>query len=274
MGSGASKERRSSVSSSRRGSKVDGDAKSGKQVQAQTLDKDNEIEKSNNLEKADSNGSVNESGDDTIGAEKTDSNGKLDEEQEADDTPRATYSPTATPGNPITVPSSSKPSPVISPVSPTVKDDELSKSVAPGGEASGKFDIEDVIARLLAARYAKPGKSICLKNSEIMQVCYRAREVFLGQSCLLELNPPVNIVGDIHGQYDDLLRIFDIMGYPPQTNYLFLGDYVDRGKQSLETILLLLCYKIKYPENFFILRGNHECASVNRGKEEQFCLFQ
>uniref|UniRef100_A0A2K5CPR8 Serine/threonine-protein phosphatase n=1 Tax=Aotus nancymaae TaxID=37293 RepID=A0A2K5CPR8_AOTNA len=91
-------------------------------------------------------------------------------------------------------------------------------------------------------RGSKPGKNVQLQENEIRGL----------QPILLELEAPLTICGDIHG------------GFLPESNYLFLGDYVDRGKQLLETICLLLAYKIKYPENFFLLRGNHECASINR----------
>lgn len=134
-----------------------------------------------------------------------------------------------------------------------------------GSSAGVVIDVEDLIQRLLDAGYSgKRTKNVCLKNSEIQVVCSTARELFLSQPPLLELSPPVKIVGDVHGQYNDLIRMFSKCGFPPAANYLFLGDYVDRGKQSLETILLLLCYKIKYPDNFFLLRGNHECANVTR----------
>jgi serine/threonine-protein phosphatase PP1 catalytic subunit len=127
------------------------------------------------------------------------------------------------------------------------------------------IDLDDMISRLLDAAYAgKITKTVCLKNAEITAICQAAREVFLSQPALLELSPPVKIVGDVHGQYTDLIRMFEMCDFPPNSNYLFLGDYVDRGKQSLETILLLLCYKLKFPENFFLLRGNHECANVTR----------
>ena len=58
--------------------------------------------------------------------------------------------------------------------------------------------------------------------------------------------------------------MFEVGGFPPNTNYIFLGDYVDRGKQSIEVICLLMAYKLKNEVNFFLLRGNHECASINR----------
>ena len=74
--------------------------------------------------------------------------------------------------------------------------------------------------------------------------------------------PPVNIVGDIHGQYADLKKIFELEGEPPKKNYLFLGDYIGRGPMQLEVILLMLAYKIKYPENFFMLRGCHETKAM------------
>lgn len=144
-----------------------------------------------------------------------------------------------------------------------------SDNASPTGEmaigALKTADLDDMIKRLIDAGYAgKVTKTVCLKNAEITAICQAAREVFLSQPALLELSPPVKIVGDVHGQYTDLIRMFEMCGFPPNSNYLFLGDYVDRGKQSLETILLLLCYKLRFPENFFLLRGNHECANVTR----------
>ncbi|KAI5281858.1 hypothetical protein KEM54_003110 [Ascosphaera aggregata] len=127
------------------------------------------------------------------------------------------------------------------------------------------IDLDEMISRLLDAGYStKVTKAVCLKNAEIVAICTAARELLLSQPALVELSAPVKVVGDVHGQYRDLIRLFEMCGFPPSSNYLFLGDYVDRGKQSLETILLLMSYKLKYPENFFLLRGNHECANVTR----------
>jgi serine/threonine-protein phosphatase PP1 catalytic subunit len=126
------------------------------------------------------------------------------------------------------------------------------------------LDVDSIIDRLLEVRGSKPGRQVQLTEQEIKSLCIQSRDIFINQPILLELEAPIKIWGDTHGQYYDLLRLFEYGGFPPESNYIFLGDYVDRGKQSLETICLLLAYKIKYPENFFLLRGNHECASIKR----------
>ncbi|XP_069124191.1 uncharacterized protein [Argopecten irradians] len=125
------------------------------------------------------------------------------------------------------------------------------------------LDLDRIIYQLLTYQDA-PGRQVQLPESQIRQLCQLSREIFMEQPNLLELESPITIVGDIHGQFQDLISHFERNGFPGEANYLFLGDYVDRGKRSLETICLCLAYKIKYPKNFFLLRGNHECASINR----------
>ncbi|ESO11541.1 hypothetical protein HELRODRAFT_166542 [Helobdella robusta] len=98
---------------------------------------------------------------------------------------------------------------------------------------------------------------------KILALCAVSRETFMSQSMLVEMDAPVNICGDIHGQYVDLLELFRVVGNPSEKPFLFLGDYVDRGKQSLECICLLFIYKVKYPKTFFLLRGNHEEKQMN-----------
>ena len=125
-------------------------------------------------------------------------------------------------------------------------------------------EISGAVHLLLGARKCAPGTEINLPEPMIVKIVKASRELFMQQPMLVEITAPVNICGDTHGQYADLLHLFDIGGFPPDSNYLFLGDYVDRAKQSIEVITLCLCYKLLYPESFFLLRGNHECASLNR----------
>ena len=110
----------------------------------------------------------------------------------------------------------------------------------------------------------KPGKTVDLKEEEIKMLIDKSLIIIKEQKMLVELEAPLRVCGDIHGQYYDLLRIFEHCGYPGDNNFLFLGDYVDRGKQSLETICLLLAYKIKFPNKVYLLRGNHESSVTNR----------
>ena len=83
-------------------------------------------------------------------------------------------------------------------------------------------------------------------------------EVFKNEESMLHINGPIVVVGDLHGHLLDLFRIFNIYGKPSTTKYLFLGDIVDRGEFSLETITMILLAKILFPKNVFVIRGNHE----------------
>ena len=104
-----------------------------------------------------------------------------------------------------------------------------------------------------------------INNEAILWLCRQAKVAFMNDSMLVKTNAPIKICGDLHGQYNDLLNIFKKLGYPSKENrYMFLGDYVDRGRHSLEIIILLFCYKILFHNDVILLRGNHETSDVSR----------
>ncbi|XP_022664615.1 serine/threonine-protein phosphatase PP1-gamma catalytic subunit-like [Varroa jacobsoni] len=123
-------------------------------------------------------------------------------------------------------------------------------------------NLDNVLERLLKVRKTK-ALYVDLKMEEVQYVIDKAQEIISSQPMLIELDPPLHICGDTHGQFHDLLRILNHGKHPPMANYLFLGDYVDRGRNSIEVLCLLLIYKIKYPGNVFMLRGNHESVRIN-----------
>ncbi|XP_009398342.2 serine/threonine-protein phosphatase BSL3 isoform X2 [Musa acuminata AAA Group] len=128
-----------------------------------------------------------------------------------------------------------------------------------------------VIAHLLKPRGWKPPvrRQFFLDCNEIADLCDSAERIFTSEPSVLQIKAPVKIFGDLHGQFGDLMRLFDEYGAPSTAgdisyiDYLFLGDYVDRGQHSLETIALLLALKVECPHNVHLIRGNHEAADIN-----------
>ena len=131
-------------------------------------------------------------------------------------------------------------------------------------ENENNDSIYKIIKKLKKARKGSICQELSIKEDECNYIIDKSYEIFQKEESLLKIQAPLYICGDIHGQYYDLLRVFDILNYPPQSTFLFLGDYVDRGKQSLECLLLLLCLKIQYPDKILLLRGNHECEALNK----------
>ncbi|KAK7197486.1 serine/threonine-protein phosphatase PP1 [Novymonas esmeraldas] len=103
-----------------------------------------------------------------------------------------------------------------------------------------------------------------LKEDIIRLILRRVRPILMSQPMLVRTEAPINVCGDIHGQITDLVEIFKAGGLPPNSRYLFLGDYVDRGKYGTEVITVLLGLKVLFPKRIYVLRGNHETDSICR----------
>jgi serine/threonine-protein phosphatase PPG1 len=150
----------------------------------------------------------------------------------------------------------------------------VSDRVCTNLQTLASIDLDECIERLY--------KKELLAELVIEAICAKAKELLMKESNVVHIAAPVTVVGDIHGQFFDMLEIFKIGGFCPNTNYLFLGtaisdgspififsdsqtgDYVDRGLFSVETISLLVCLKLRYPHRVHLIRGNHESRGVTQ----------
>jgi len=124
------------------------------------------------------------------------------------------------------------------------------------GWAVGISDLDRQIDQLRRCEY--------IKESEVKALCTKAREILVEECNVQRVDAPVTICGDIHGQFYDLVELFKVGGDCPDTNYLFMGDFVDRGFYSVETFLLLLALKVRYADRITLIRGNHESRQITQ----------
>lgn len=116
------------------------------------------------------------------------------------------------------------------------------------------MDIDDLICRV------KDGKEIT--PDDIFSLCKLSIDIFREEENVIRIHSPLTVCGDVHGDFDNVLSIFEIFGDPPEGRYLFLGDYVDRGDKSVATAVYLLALKVKYRDDFYLIRGNHETTDT------------
>ncbi len=112
---------------------------------------------------------------------------------------------------------------------------------------------------MLRDHLAREGK---LEKADLLELINTFIGVVKAEPNIVRIQDPVTVVGDIHGQYYDLLKLLEVGGNPEDTQYLFLGDYVDRGAFSIEVVILLYALKINFKSTIFMLRGNHECRQL------------
>ncbi len=103
-----------------------------------------------------------------------------------------------------------------------------------------------------------------LSEDDVVELAAKCKELLQQEANVTHVHAPVVVVGDTHGQFHDLMEIFKIAGKAPDTNYLFLGDYVDRGYYSVETVCMVIALKVRYPSRIVMIRGNHESRQITQ----------
>ena len=103
-----------------------------------------------------------------------------------------------------------------------------------------------------------------ITTPQLLHLCQSLKSLLIEECSVVTVQSPVNVCGDLHGQFWDLLSLFETGGNVPDKSYVFMGDYVDRGHNSVETLLMLMCLKVMHPDRVTLLRGNHESRQITQ----------